>query len=124
MTRLAYQCTACEKALEGNTDTFGWPGNFCWNCYAELNCNGGCLEGGSYYGLAPHHHDLTLTGHMIGSTVFDPLPEPNAVADAGRSTAAVGTGSGEYIIDNMTFSPDPLAPGMGVWEYRALPGWR
>jgi hypothetical protein len=65
---------------------------------------------GSYYGLAPHHHDLSITGSYIGSTIFDPLPEPTA--------------NGEYEIDNMTYTPDPQTPGMGFWEGKPLPGWR
>ena len=104
-------CAACEVALTGGVDTFGWPESFCWNCYASLNGEGGIgPEGGGYYGLAPHHHDLSITGTMIGSTVFDPLPEPNA--------------DGEYIVGTMVFIPDPSAPGLGFWDYRSLPGWR
>jgi hypothetical protein len=103
-------CTACQKALAGGTDTFGdvdCP--FCWECYGALNGEGGIgPEGGDYYGLAPHHHDLTITGSIIGSTVLDPLPEPNA--------------NGEYIIGNQVFIP--TEPGMGIWSYRPLPGWR
>jgi hypothetical protein len=103
------QCTACEKTLRGGTDTFGdWDLPFCFTCYAELNGNGGC--GGDYYGLAPHHHDLSVTGSIIGSTVFDPLPEPNEY--------------GEYVIGNQIFMPDPEAPRLGVWSYRTPPGWR
>ena len=111
MTRIPIQCTACEKTLRGGIDTFGdWNMPFCWDCYGELNSNGGCIESGDYYGLAPHHHDLNLTGSIIGSTVFDPLPEPNEY--------------GEYIVGNRIFTPDPEAPGLGIWSYRVLPGWR
>ena len=108
MARLAMQCTSCEKQLRGGTDTFGDVNcPFCWQCYSSLVGEGGF---GQYYGLAPHHHDLTITGSIIGSTVLDPLPEPNA--------------DGEYIIGNQVFMPDPEAPGLGIWEYRAIPGWR
>lgn len=112
MAREPLICTACQVQLRGGLDTFGDVGMpFCWECYAALNGEGGIgPESGGYYGLAPHHHDLTITGHMIGSTVFDPLPEPNA--------------QGEYIIGNMVFIRDPSAPGMGFWDYRPLPGWR
>jgi hypothetical protein len=74
MKMTARQCWKCEKPLSGGTDTFGWPGDECWNCYAELKS----MEGETWYGLAPHHHDLSITGSIIGSTVFDPLPEPDA----------------------------------------------
>ncbi|MCC6458032.1 MAG: hypothetical protein IT328_23965 [Caldilineaceae bacterium] len=107
MARIAIACTACQKPLAGGTDTFGdiWQ-PFCWICYAELNSG----PQGQWYGLAPHHHDLSITGSIIGSTVFDPLPEPNA--------------NGEYVMGDQTFMPDPHAPGLGIWEQRALPGWR
>lgn len=110
MSRLMIICTGCQKQLRGATDTFGDIGcPFCWECYSALCGEGGIgLEGGSYYGLAPHHHDLSITGSMIGSTVFDPLPEPNQY--------------GEYIIGNMIFTP--TEPGMGIWDYRPNPGWR
>ena len=101
-------CDHCDKPLTGGLDTYGWPGNLCWDCYAEWNSQ--TVAGRAYYGLGPHHHDLSITGSIIGSTVLDPLPEPNA--------------DGEYIIDNQVFIPDPDAPGLGIWEYRPLPGWR
>lgn len=108
MSRLATTCTACATTLHNGTDTFGDVGcPFCWDCYAALNGERGSP---GYYGLAPHHHDLTITGSIIGSTVFDPLPEPNE--------------NGEYVIGNRVFFPDPHALGLGVWEYRPLPGWR
>lgn len=110
MARLPITCTACETQLLGGSDTFGDVGCvFCWKCYSEL-VGGDGPEGGSVYGLGPHHHDLTITGSIIGSTVFDPLPEPNA--------------DGEYVIGNQLFIPDPDAPGLGTWVSRPLPGWR
>lgn len=112
MSRLMIVCTACQKPLANATDTFGdvdCP--FCWECYGALNGEGGMGPEGmpcEYYGLAPHHHDLSITGSMIGSTVLDPLPEPSQF--------------GEYIIGNQIFTP--TEPGMGIWSYRPLPGWR
>jgi hypothetical protein len=104
-------CDLCDKPLTGGTDTFGWPGNLCWNCYAECNANGGDPELGDYYGLAPHHHDLSITGSLIGSTVFDPLPERDA--------------NGEYhIAAQQTFVPDPDVSGLGTWHYDTPLGWR
>lgn len=108
MTRLAVVCTACQNPLANATDTFGDVYSpFCWECYSALNGESG---GNGYYGLAPHHHDLSITGSMIGSTIFDPLPKPNAC--------------GEYIVGNMAFIPDPSVPGLGFWDYRPLSGWR
>ena len=37
--------------------------------------DGGCCF--PYYGLAPHKHDLSKTGHFIGSTVFIDEPAPS-----------------------------------------------
>ena len=105
-------CCFCAKPLTGGTDTFGWPGDWCWDCYAQDNA-GQLYDAGEYhswYGLAPHHHDLSITGSIIGSTVLDPLPAPNT--------------DGEYVVGNATFVPDPDAPGLGIWTQRPLPGWR
>lgn len=102
-------CTGCQKPLGNGLDTFGDVGcEFCWDCYGALNGESG--PGHDYYGLAPHHHDLSITGSMIGSTVLDPLPQPNSC--------------GAYEIGNTTFFPDPEAQGLGVWSHRPLPGWR
>jgi len=100
------KCSICEKQLENDLDTFGdiaFP--LCWNCYAEVN---GQSE--TVYGLAPHHHDLSKTGSIIGSTVFDELPEKDE--------------NGEYVIDGDVFMPDSDAPGLGIWVLKPLPGWR
>ena len=48
------------------------------------------------YGLGPHHHDLSKTGSFIG----------------------------RYDMGDAFFTPDPDVPGLGIWEYKALPGWR
>ena len=101
------QCELCEKPLTGGTDTFGWPGDMCWNCYAEMNSHG---DGELWYGLGPHHHDLEITGSIIGSTVLEPLPKPNA--------------QGEYEIDGCLFLPDPEAAGLGTWTRKPMLGWR
>lgn len=107
MSRLAIACICCEKPLQGGTDTFdGVNSPMCWECYAEWQSG----PSGQWYGLAPHHHDLSITGSIIGSTVLDSLPAPNT--------------NGEYMIGDCTFLPDPDAPGLGTWERRCLPGWR
>jgi hypothetical protein len=54
--------------------------------------NGECCY--PYYGLRPHHHDLSHTGSFIGSTVIDwmePLPK--------------------------NFEPDPDDPAMGTYTH-------
>lgn len=108
MSRIAIICVCCGKELRNGLDTFGNnDAPMCWDCYSALQGEAGCNQ---YYGLAPHHHDLSITGTMIGSTVFDPLPEPNA--------------DGEYVIGEQIFYPDPQASGMGVWVDRVIPGWR
>ena len=102
------KCELCNKTLAGGLDTYGWPGNYCWDCYVFGQAGGDCGE--SWYGLAPHHHDESITGSIIGSTVLDPLPEPNQF--------------GEYEIDGLVFVPDPEVPGCGIW-FRKIPvGWR
>jgi hypothetical protein len=27
------KCQLCDKPLTGGTDTFGWPGDWCWDCW-------------------------------------------------------------------------------------------
>lgn len=102
------QCYICGKPLTGGTDTFGWPDDLCWDCYVEFQA--GC-EGESYYGLAPHHHDETITGSLIGSTVYDSLPESMPC--------------GGYDLGYATLIPDPEMDGKaGIWTPKPLPGWR
>jgi len=99
-------CVACGKELTGGLDTFGGVGSeMCWPCYSETNAEGQA----SYYGLGPHHHDLTVTGSIIGSTVMDEV-KPDA--------------NGQIVVDGATFTPDPDAPGLGVWTPAPLVGWK
>jgi hypothetical protein len=66
-------CTLCHVPLTGGIDTFGDTGSeVCEDCWYELPENNT-----SWYGQAPHHHDFTITGDWIGSTVFDPIPAPD-----------------------------------------------
>lgn len=66
-------CTMCQTPLKGDLDTFGDPGSeICYDCWCDLP-----EQNQSWYGQAPHHHDLALTGDWIGSTVYDPTPEPD-----------------------------------------------
>jgi hypothetical protein len=67
-------CMLCQSPLRGELDTFGEPGQeICYDCWVDLP-----EQNETWYGMAPHHHDLTLTGSFIGSTVFDAIPEPDA----------------------------------------------
>ncbi len=102
------RCIRCDKPLSGGLDTFGAIGlEMCWGCYAET-C--GCPEGiDSFYGLAPHHRDLSITGSLIGSTVLNPLPDPD---------------NGEYDLGWATFVMDPEAPGCGTYFPKRPLGWR
>ena len=88
-------CVACGKEIRG-AEVYGpTDAPRCWTCYAESN------EGGhAYYGLAPHHHDESITGSVIGLTVIESI-EPTD-----------------------EFTPDPDAPGLGVWHVKVARGWR
>lgn len=97
------KCICCDKELAGGLDTYGEVGQeMCWDCHSAFLDDE--EEINEWYGLAPHHHDMTLTGSFIGSTVFDPLPEPNA--------------NGEYEIEpGLFFRPDPEVDGSaGMWR--------
>lgn len=101
-------CTVCGVELQNNVDTYGDVGQeTCRDCWYNLQDKMEELYGAKYYGLAPHHHDLTITGSFIGSTVYDPLPEP---APDGRY----------WIADRqMWFTPDGEVDGyMGMWSER------
>jgi len=62
-----------------------------------------------WYGVAPHHHDLTKTGSFLGSTVLDPLPEPDE--------------DGVYHLPGgICFRPDPDCPRCGTyWSQSWVP---
>lgn len=38
--RYKTRCSWCGKELSGGTDTFGWPQDFCWDCYSEFEAEG------------------------------------------------------------------------------------
>ena len=100
-------CSFCSKQINGS-EIFGEHDQpACWNCWSGL-----LAEEASQivYGLGPHHHDLSKTGSFIGSTVFEALPDKDEF--------------GRYDMGDAFFTPDPDAPGLGIWEYKAAPGWR
>ncbi len=96
------KCTRCGIDLHNDIDTFGDTGQeMCEDCWYEWYEE---VNGVEYYGMAPHHHDLTITGSFIGSTILDPLPEPAA--------------DGRYWIESakLWFQPDDEVDGaMGMW---------
>lgn len=100
-------CSVCGKPLTNGLDTYGDVGaELCMDCWYDLPEE----DDYSWYGMAPHYHDLGLTGSIIGSTVLTPLPEPDA--------------NGVYTIGTQFFIPDGEVDGaMGVW-YRNYPGTR
>lgn len=107
MARLISQCSLCKKELRNGTDTFGSIAQpFCWDCYA-LTRNETTIED-AWTGLAPHHHDESITGTLVGSTVFDPLPAPNE--------------RGEYEVDGFIYVP--VEPNYGIWRNKPLIGWK
>jgi len=101
------QCTICSKPICG-TEVFGDRDcSLCWDCFSTMLAEEASQ---TWYGLGPHHHDTEKAGGIIGSTVLDPLPEPDA--------------NGEYDLGWAVFSPDAECPGLGVWTSKPPPGWR
>ena len=103
-TRTPLTCTVCGKELAGDTDTYGDIGaELCIDCWYDLPENND-----SWYGMAPHYHNLNITGSIFGSTVLTPLPEPDK--------------NGVYKVGDLYFVPDEEVEGaMGVW-YVNYPG--
>ena len=104
-------CMICGCPLSGGLDTYGAVGQeLCFADWLALAYEDEQVEQ-TWYGLAPHHHDLTITGSVIGSTVFDALPEEK-------------NERGEYIIQpGLFFLPDDETGGyLGLWrDTRHLP---
>lgn len=95
-------CIVCGKKLSDGVDTFG-PVNqeMCWECWSSLGDDSDMPD--SWYGLAPHDHAYDANGQIIiGGTTFKSLPKPDQ--------------NGDYIIGNLIFTPDPDAPGCGIWS--------
>lgn len=69
------RCTRCQTVLQGGLDTFGDPSEeICAECwYEEIEAD----DSFDHYGMAPHHHDFSITGGWIGSTVLEELPAPD-----------------------------------------------
>lgn len=107
MTRIPIHCMKCGIELKNELDTYGNVGQeLCADCWYEWEEE---QNGVSYYGLAPHIHDESITGSMIGSTVF--LDYSSARRDE----------HGRYWIEDrkMWFTPDNEVDGSaGMWDER------
>lgn len=92
--------------MSNGLDTYGAVGQeMCWDCYSAHLEEGLKAPVVNYYGLAPHKHDLALTGSYIGSTVFEALDQYEKR-------------DGRYWIPEreMWFWPDSETDGqMGIW---------
>jgi len=101
--RIPLGCFLCGTPLSGGIDTWGDVGQeCCQSCHWDLM---GEDRGTAWFGLAPHKHDLSLTGSIVGSTVFDLLPEPPTL-------------NGSYYIESHKawFTPDKENSEMGMWH--------
>ena len=97
-------CHFCEAAIARPQENWGqWNSPTCLQCFLELSALSDHEPQECWYGLAPHTHDLTLTGSFIGSTVMTPLTALPALT---YGSADLGWG---------WFTPDEDAPGMGVY---------
>lgn len=108
MTRIQLVCTRCGIPLENDIHTFGDVGQeLCEDCWYEFFDE---TYGLQYYGMAPHIHDLSLTGSFIGSTILLDY-KATSKQDA----------NGRYWIEErkMWFTPDEETDGgCGLWEER------
>ena len=106
--RIPITCHMCGVELKNETDTYGDYGQeLCADCWYELD---EITNGVYYYGMAPHHHDLSITGSYIGSTIFEDYKSTSKRDEHGR-----------YWIESrkMWFTPDDEVDGeQGMWEER------
>ena len=99
-------CHFCKAAIARPQENWGERNSpTCLSCYTELSAISDHEPQESWYGVAPHTHDLTLTGSFIGSTVMTPLPA--------LTNGSVDLGWG-------WFTPDDESPGMGVYSPYSL----
>ena len=95
-------CHFCEAVIARPQENWGeWNSPTCLQCFLELSALSDHEPQECWYGLAPHTHDLTLTGSFIGSTVMTPLPP--------LTEGSVDLGWG-------WFTPDEDEPKMGVYR--------
>ena len=102
MSNTKLTCHFCGGGISRPQENWGhwWDSPTCLSCYLELSAMSDHEQQESWYGLAPHIHDLTLTGSFIGSTVMTPLPA--------LTGSEVDLGWGWFV-------PDEDAPGMGIY---------
>ncbi len=99
-------CHFCKAAIARPQENWGERNSpTCLPCFLGLSAISDHEPQESWYGLAPHTHDLTLTGSFIGSTVMTPLPA--------LTNGSVDLGWG-------WFTPDDESPGMGVYSPYSL----
>jgi len=100
------KCQSCGETLENEFNVYGDVGEtLCWACWSDMvDAERGYSE---VYGIGPHHHDMSITGSIIGSTVFDAL-EGERDADGWY-----------HINEKVWYKPDtnPDGEGMGLWRY-------
>jgi hypothetical protein len=98
-------CAFCDVPVSGGRDTYGdlyYP--ICFDCHWGMFSGGDDFQ--DWYGVAPHVHDLSRTGSMIGSTVL-------------MDISAQLSANGEYDCGGgVFFRPDPDATGLGVYSRR------
>ena len=99
-------CDLCSAELKETWDAYGDVGQtLCVDCWHGLTIEAQGFD--EVFGLPPHHHDLSITGSIIGSTVDDPLPEKKTPG------GWYGLGDGAF------FKPSdaPEDGGMGTWRH-------
>ena len=100
------QCKVCGYEFGHDWEIYGAVGDcLCADCYFDMISDEQGYE--EMYGMAPHHHDTSITGGWIGSTILDPLSEkPDE--------------NGWYKVGDGWFWPDKEVDGaQGIWrEYR------
>lgn len=105
-----YECEECKAPIQRDYEAYGDLGEcLCATCWFQrLEAEEEAQGYSEVYGIGPHHHDLSRTGHVIGSTVDDPLPDVAPDAEG-------------YIRITPTsyYKPDtnPDGAGMGMWRY-------
>lgn len=104
--RIQKTCQHCKTPITDDLLAYGRLGDeICWDCYWDLIDDDPMNDW--WYGMAPHVHDLSKTGGIIGSTVF--MDYADCPTD----------GKGRYWIEstNAWFSPDDEVDGaQGIWD--------
>lgn len=96
-------CQVCGESVPHYAIYGDIGDSICADCYTDMiDAENGYEE---WYGMAPHYHDMSRTGSIVGSTVFKPLP------DTRGEDGWYDMGDGEY------FYPDKEVGGdQGIWR--------